>query len=74
MTVRPLVILLLGLGGLSLLFSTESGVPVLTPTEAAPLLVLGALLWAVAIGYTIWRAPHRFEADAAYRRRIKYRD
>jgi hypothetical protein len=33
-----------------------------------------ALIWGVLIFYTIWRAPHRRESDAAYQKRMRWKD
>jgi hypothetical protein len=75
MVLRPVLI-----GGVGIVVFLQlpadlgSALPALPHDTAAGLLVIGLLVWAISIGYTLWRAPHRFEADAAYRRRIKYRD
>ncbi len=74
MTVRPFVILVAGLGLMWL-----GAVTVLPLTQNLPesiklLIVLVPLLvWVVMVGYTLWQAPQRHEADAAWRKRIRYR-
>lgn len=41
--------------------------------EAVGVLVFAFLfVWAGVMFYSLWRAPHRYESDAAYRRRVGY--
>lgn len=74
MSLRPLLIGVAGIG--LLLIATQTIFPATrdAPQEAkAGLLIIPVLIWVVAIFYTIWRAPRRYETDAAYRRRVGYK-
>ncbi|MCB9453495.1 MAG: hypothetical protein H6672_18850 [Anaerolineaceae bacterium] len=74
MNFRPVII---GGGGLTLMALV--GPSLLSSTTDWPLPIKLALVfipvltWAGAVFYTIWRAPHRYETDIAYKKRIGYR-
>ncbi|MBL8161249.1 MAG: hypothetical protein JNJ61_04630 [Anaerolineae bacterium] len=67
---------LVGAVGLAALFLGVTNVFPATeswPSGAKVLLVgVPLLIWILALAYTIRQAPHRFEADAAYKRRVGY--
>jgi len=75
MCVRPP---LAGLLGVAVIFALAQSLP----TSPFPLhsgdnlyvggIVLLTVMWAALVFYLIWRAPHRFETDEQYKRRIKY--
>ena len=74
MTLRPVIIGVVGLGLLAFAVQYVFPATLSWPQAAKVTLVLVPLLiWAGLIIYTIGRAPRRHEADAAYRRRVGYK-
>jgi hypothetical protein len=72
MTVRPVVVCVVGIGAILAIVS-----PPMNPLEreaAVPLLLLVVLIWVAALIFTLWRAPHRRESDAGYKRRVGYKE
>ena len=70
MTVRPIVIG--AIGAAVLLGILVYGRDIIgKPSDVVEIVLTGgALIWAFVIMYTVWRAPHRHEANATYKKRI----
>jgi hypothetical protein len=75
MTVRPVIIGLVGAGlgvlALKYVFPVTESWP---DGVKATLVLVPTVLWAGAVFYTLLRSPHRFESDAAYKRRVGYEE
>jgi hypothetical protein len=68
-----------GWGGLIVfLFLTAALPPSRSTTgeiDSSAVIWIGAMvLWFGSFSYMMWRAPHRHETDAAYKRRVGYRE
>jgi hypothetical protein len=74
MIARPVLAVGIGIGVLIALLGTSTPMLLGGNTVAGALIAGGALLWAALVFYLLWRAPHRHETDAAYKRRVGYRD
>lgn len=75
MIARPVLIGLIGAGLAVLAIKFVFPVTEHWPDGVKAVFVLvPALSWAGSVFYTLWRAPRRFESDAAYKRRVGYGD
>jgi hypothetical protein len=75
MTMRPVIIGLVGAGlgvlAIKYVFPMTEGWP---DGVKAIFVLVPTALWAGAVFYTLVRSPHRFESDAAYKRRVGYEE
>ena len=74
MTVRPVVIGVIGAAVLFAILAYGREDMPNPPDEVGIMLTGGALVWALLIFYTIFRAPRRQEADSEYKKRMGWRD